>query len=82
MSKTRIYEAEYFAYHYGYAAARGDTEAEAQFKQKYAGNAEAEAEFQRGFNSYAAEWEAVEREFPEYTDAQLMAVVQQEYAAP
>jgi hypothetical protein len=76
MSKTRDYEAEYVAYNYGYAAARGDSEAEALFKQKYAGIADAEAEYQRGYNSYDAEWEAAEREFPNASDREIVAILE------
>jgi hypothetical protein len=38
----------YYAYQHGVDFVRGDLKAEAEFKDKFAGDAEAEAEYQRG----------------------------------
>lgn len=48
-------EAEYFAYCYGFSAARGDANAETEFKAKFAGDAKAEAEYQRGIAAWKFE---------------------------
>lgn len=65
----------YCAYHYGFAAASGDAKAEAEFKERFTGDSEEEAEYQHGFNARDVAWETLEREFPNATDAELLAVL-------
>lgn len=44
----------HYAYQCGEAVARGDTDAEAEAREKFANDAEAQAEYQRGIDEQSA----------------------------